>query len=155
MRRTQYVVRVTPIVEIEQVYRDQGDRLYYALLAYSGDSEVARDALAEAFARALASVATVRDVGPWVWRVAFRLAASRRRFSDTADSEQVPPEPSGLFEALSHLSERQRASIVLHYYAGYSLDEIAMILGVRKGTVGVHLHRARSRLQELLEVHDG
>jgi DNA-directed RNA polymerase specialized sigma24 family protein len=146
---------VTPIVEIEQVHRDQGDRLYYALLAYSGDPEVARDALAEAFARALTSAATIRDVVPWVWRVAFRLAASslkdRRRFSEALDSDQVGPEPSGLFEALSHLSERQRASIVLHYCAGYSLDEVAMILGTRKGTVGVHLHRGRARLRELLE----
>ena len=49
------------IVEIEQVYRDQRANLYYALLAYSGDPEVARDALAEAFARALASADRIKS----------------------------------------------------------------------------------------------
>ena len=57
-------------------------------------------------------------------------------------------------EALAELSERQRASIVLHYYVGYSLEEIATILGTRKGTIGVHLHRGRARLAELLEEDD-
>lgn len=147
------------IVEIEQVYRDQRARLYYALLAYSGDPEVARDALSEAFARALASESQIKDPTAWVWRVAFRHAAAilrdRRRYSAAVDQVQMPPEPTGLFEALDQLSERQRAAIVLHYYAGYPLDEVAMILGTRKGTVGVHLHRGRAKLRELLEVHDG
>jgi RNA polymerase sigma factor (sigma-70 family) len=150
---------VASIVEIEQVYRDQRASLYYALLAYSGDPEIARDALAEAFARAIASEDGIREPVSWVWKVAFRLAAAtlrdRGRFSAVADQVQAPPEPAGLFEALDQLSERQRAAIVLHYYAGYSLDEVAMILGTRKGTIGVHLHRGRARLRELLEVHDG
>jgi len=36
-----------------------------------------------------------------------------------------------------------------------NLEEIATILGTRKGTIGVHLHRGRARLMELLEVRDG
>ena len=147
------------IQTIEQVYRDQGDRLYYALLAYTGDADIAREAVAEAFARALGSVSAIRDPVPWVWRVAFRVAAAdmkeRKRFTAPVDGQQMMPEPPELFEALAQLSERQRASIVLHYYAGYSLDEIAAILGARKGTIGVHLHRGRARLHELLEDRDG
>jgi RNA polymerase sigma-70 factor (ECF subfamily) len=150
---------VGSVHDIEQVYREQGRRLYYALLGYSGDPEVASEALAEAFARALASASSIREPVPWVWRVAFRLAKAelkeRSRFSTSVDGEQPVPEPPELLEALSYLSERQRASIVLHYYAGYSLDEIAAILGTRKGTIGTHLHRGRARLLALLEVRDG
>lgn len=143
---------------IEHVYREQGDRLYYAVLGYSGDAEVARGAVAEAFARAIASAGSIREPVPWVWRVAFRIAATemkrRSKLAPPADREQMAPEPPELFEALSQLSERQRAAIILHYYAGYSLDEIAAILGTRKGTVGTHLYRGRARLMELLEVRD-
>ena len=150
--------RVTPSADIEQVYRDEGDRLYYALLAYSGDRDVAREAVAEAFARALASESSIRDVVPWVWKVAFRVASAdlkdRKRLTDSEIAERPVPEPHDLVEALSQLSERQRASIVLHYYAGYSLDEIASILGTRKGTIGAHRHRGRARLHELLEEDD-
>ena len=132
----------TDIETIEQVYRDQGDRLYFALLAYAGDPDVAREAVAESFARLLASATTIRDVRSWVWRVAFRVAAGdlrdRKRFSTANEVvEGASPEPHELFEVLAQLSERQRASIVLHYYAGYTLDEIAAILGTRKGTIGV------------------
>jgi DNA-directed RNA polymerase specialized sigma24 family protein len=40
--------------ELERLYRDEGARLWRALVAFSGDREVAADAVAEAFARALA-----------------------------------------------------------------------------------------------------
>lgn len=151
---------MTAIAGIEQVYREQGDRLYYALLAYSGSSDVAREAVAEAFARALGSAGSIREVVPWVWRVGFRLAADdmrqRKRLTDASElPELAVPEPNDLFDSLAKLSERQRACIVLHYYAGYTLEEIAAILGTRKGTIGVHLHRGRNRLHELLEVRDG
>jgi RNA polymerase sigma-70 factor (ECF subfamily) len=148
---------VTPSADIEQIYRDEGGRLYYALLAYTGDHDVAREAVAESFARA--SESSIRDVVPWVWKVAFRVASAdlkgRERLTTSEIEERPGPEPHDLVEALSQLPERQRASIVLHYYAGYSLDEIASILGTRKGTIGAHLHRGRARLYELLEVdHD-
>ena len=149
---------MTPDADIEQVYRDEGDRLYYALLAFAGDPDIAREAVAESFARALASESSIRKVVPWVWKVAFRLASAdlerRDRLTNSEIEERPGPEPHDLVEALSQLPERQRASIVLHYYAGYSLDEIASILGTRKGTIGAHLHRGRARLHELLEVDD-
>jgi hypothetical protein len=48
------------------------------------------------------------------------------------------PEPSDVLMALAKLSERQRAAIVLHYYAGHPLKEVAAIVGSTKATVGVH-----------------
>ena len=115
--------------------------------------------MAEAFARALASTGSIREVVPWIWSVAFRLAAEDlRRLARLTDTSVIEanemPEPHNLFVTLDQLSDRQRVCIVLHYYAGYSLDEIAAILGTRKGTIGVHLHRGRNRLQQLLEVRD-
>jgi len=161
--RAQYVVtqgtRVEPEYDIERVYREQGDRLYYALLGYTGERESAREAMSEAFARAITSADSIHALVPWIWRVAFRIAGEeikhRGRHSPLGDSQASPPEPPELLEALAQLSARQRAAVILHYYAGYSLDEVAEILGTKKGTIGVHLHRGRVRLKQLLEVHDG
>jgi RNA polymerase sigma factor (sigma-70 family) len=149
----------TVAADIEEAYRAEGDRLFYALLAYSGDPEIARESVAEAFARAIASAAAIREIVPWVWQVSFRLAAAelrhRSRLAPLTEIQDHPaPVPTDLFEALARLSDRQRATIVLHY-AGYPLDEIAALLGTRRGTVGVHLYRARLRLRRLLEEHDG
>jgi len=143
---------------IEALYRKDGDRLWWALLAWSGDREIASDAVAEAFAQVLRRGPDVRDPGAWVWRVAFRVAAGelkrRGRFGPLTDAGYDLPEPSDLFAALAQLSDRQRAAVVLHHLAGYQLKEIATVLGVNKATVGVHLTRGRRRLRELLEAND-
>jgi RNA polymerase sigma-70 factor (ECF subfamily) len=144
--------------DVERAYEEEGARLYYALLGYTASADVAAEAVAETFARAMRERG-IRDLRAWLWKVAFRVASAemkrRGRHEPLTDEAMPPPEPIGLIVALAEISERQRAAIVLHYYAGYSLDEIASILGIRKGTVGVHLHRGRQRLRELLEVHDG
>jgi RNA polymerase sigma-70 factor (ECF subfamily) len=143
---------------LEAVYREHGDRLWWAVLAYAGDREVASDSVAEAFAQALRRGEAIRDPAAWVWRAAFRVAAGelgrRRTVEQAVDRSYELPEPSELFAQLARLSPNQRAAVVLHYYAGYKLREIGEILGCTKATVGVHLTRGRRRLRELLEVDD-
>ncbi len=56
--------------------------------------------------------------------------------------------------ALPRLSPKQRRAIVLHYYGDYSLKEVATITGTTFSAVGVHLHRGRKRLRELLGDED-
>jgi RNA polymerase sigma-70 factor, ECF subfamily len=143
---------------LEVVYRAEGNRLWWAVLAYAGDRDVASDAVAEAFAQALRRGSGIEDPAAWVWRASFRIAAGelqrRRRFHDEVTVTQSPT-PVGLFTALDELSRNQRACVVLHYYAGYKLREIGEILGISKATVGVHLTRGRRRLRAILEGPDG
>jgi RNA polymerase sigma factor (sigma-70 family) len=97
--------------------------------------------------------------GAWLWRAAFRIAAGELQRRGGLD--EVPPdllvagpELDRLMPALGSLSPRQRAVVVLRYYAGYEPSEIAGILGTSAPTVRVHLMRARRRLAELLEEDD-
>jgi RNA polymerase sigma factor (sigma-70 family) len=60
----------------------------------------------------------------------------------------------GLVEALRSLPPRQRAALVLHYYAGYKAREIAAIVGSTAAAVRVHLSQGRKRLRGLLEADD-
>ena len=57
-----------------------------------------------------------------------------------------------LERALRRLSVRQRAVIGLHYVYGYSLDEVAAVLGCRPGTARSHLNRALVSLRGHMEV---
>ena len=59
-----------------------------------------------------------------------------------------------LWRALARLPMKQRASVVLADYAGWSHREIAKALGSSVSAVGVHVHRARKRLRDLLEDAD-
>jgi RNA polymerase sigma-70 factor (ECF subfamily) len=146
---------------LEAVYREDGPRLWRALVAYAADPDLASDALAEAFAQAIARGDAIRDPAAWVWRVAFRVAAGdlkerRRREELTIEPAYELPEPlTHVFEALRKLSPNQRLAVVLHDYADRTTDEIASVLGATRATVHVHLSQGRRRLRRLLEDDDG
>jgi RNA polymerase sigma factor (sigma-70 family) len=55
-----------------------------------------------------------------------------------------------LVGALARLSPKQRAAAVLHFRDGYTLAEVAELIGSTTSAVGVHLHRARIRLVDML-----
>jgi len=154
------VVQSLPVkadaVRLERVYEEEGARLWRAVYFYAADREVASDAVAEAFAQALRRGNDLHSPERWVWRTAFRIAAGelkRRRKeggSMTDAGYDVPDETAELLVALPRLSPKQRAAIILHHHAGYSLKEVADIIGSTPAAVGVHLHRGRKRLRELL-----
>jgi RNA polymerase sigma-70 factor (ECF subfamily) len=150
---------VTAARGLERLYREDGARLWRALVGFSGDREVASDAVAEAFAQALGRGGELRDQQRWVWRAAFRIAAGelkdRRRFqaSPSDAGYEIAEPPARLVAGLARLSPNQRAALVLHYYAGYPTKEIAGILGSSPATVRVHLSQGRKRLRRILEEH--
>jgi RNA polymerase sigma-70 factor (ECF subfamily) len=142
---------------IEQVYRDLGDRLWRALLGFTGDPDVASDALAEALAQALARDGDIRSPADWVWTSAFRIARGLLK-----DRGRAPPVASeahyeladsvrDVVQALAQLPERQRLAIVLHDYGDRATAEVADMLGITTATVYVHLSQGRKRLRKLLE----
>jgi RNA polymerase sigma factor (sigma-70 family) len=154
------VVRDAEHAAIERAFVETGDRLWWALLAYSGDPDVASDATAEAFARALAAADTIREPAAWVWRVAFRLATAemrvrRRNTAEVEPAYELDDRVLAVTLALRRLSQKQRAAFVLFYLDDRATEEIGELLGMSTATVAVHLHRARRRLKAILEVDDG
>lgn len=147
--------------EVERLYREGGDRIWRAILAFSGDPEVASDAVAEAFAQVLRRGDAVEDPERWVWRAAFRIASGelkerrKRPVTETIETYEMEEPARDLVVALSELSEKQRASVVLHDAAGYPAKEVARIMGSTEAAVRVHVMRGRRRLRELLQDDDG
>ena len=141
--------------DIEHVYKETGNRLWWALLAYTGDREIASDATAEAFARALSTADTIRDPAAWVWRVAFRVATAHLREDkhtsiDPKASYEMDQQALGVVVALRQLTRRQRAVFILFYLDDRSTNQIGELLGMAPATVSVHLHRARRQLRAIL-----
>jgi RNA polymerase sigma-70 factor (ECF subfamily) len=121
---------------------------------------MAQDAVAEAFAQAIARGDGIRSPERWVWRSAYRIAAGelKRRGSLTelfADRPVIVNEPAWeVRAALAALSPMQRSAVVLHYYGGYPASEIARIIGSTPAAVWVHLSRGRRRMAQILEGSD-
>ncbi len=147
---------VRPAVTIEALYREEADRLWRALYAFSSDAEVASDAVAESFAQAIRRGTAIRDPRAWVWKSGFRIASGElKRRSQSVhvvpDRSYYDPETdTELLSALAQLSDGQRAAVVLHYYADASVREISRRTGMSQLAVRANLSRGRKRLKLLL-----
>jgi RNA polymerase sigma-70 factor (ECF subfamily) len=129
------------------------------------DPELARDAVQEALIRAWRDLPKLRDpdrFDAWLRRLTvnacFDQARSRRRrlvevqlmpmhapvASDTA-LEQA--ERDRVDQVLRRLDAHGRAIVVLHYYLGLPLTEVAVTLGIPIGTVKSRLHRALGEMR--------
>lgn len=145
--------------EVELVYRAEAHRMWRALVGFTGDREIADDAVAEAFARAIRDATSIRDLRAWTWAVAFRIASAELRersfpLDAHGHTEGLSDSVPELVRALRLLPTNQRLALVLHDYADRPTPEVASILGCSRATVHVHLSRGRRRLRELLEVRD-
>ena len=144
-------------VDWEVLVTQNETRLYRAALAILGHPQEAEDAVQDAFVRYLEKApADLENPGAWLMRVLVngcksRLRLAWRRVGPLPETLPAPgPEEREELEELFALPPEDRAVIHLHYYEGYSTDEIARMLGQRPGTVRSRLSRARSRLRKLL-----
>ena len=149
--------------DYDTIWRESGATIWRSVYAYAGGiREVADDAVAEAFARAMAHDADVRDPSPTSTgsRSASRpptwCAGSRRR-PTCPRSAIADPSANGLpdlFRALRELTPAQRAAVYLHYRVDLPVREVARVTGMSSAAVKVHLMRGRRRLRELLGEED-
>lgn len=134
----------------------------YALV---GSVPEAEDLAQEAFGRAFADWARIRDYdvpAAWVRRVAFNLAstgyrrAGRRaialvRLGAPEPVLPVSAEALAVRDAVGRLPMRYRAVVVLHYLVDLSVQDVATELGIPPATVKTRLARGRRALGALLD----
>lgn len=132
-----------------------------------GSTADAEDAVQEAFLRLLTARPSFRDEEhkrAWLIRTTLQRASDIRRRADRRHSvpleavaEAMAPEPEALDRAgeiraaVRALPEKYSAPVHLYYYEGYSIKEIARLLGLPAPTVGTRLARGRERLRQLLK----
>lgn len=141
--------------DFDAIWRETGPTLWRAVFAYAGGRrDIADDAVTEAFARAIERAETIREPQPYLYRVAFRIAAAELRADRGRPEREEPVEDrhvlADLGPALRRLSPSQRAAVYLHYIADLPSREVARLMGTSSAAVRVHLMRGRRRLAELL-----
>ncbi len=144
-------------VDWDALVTENENRLYRAALAILGDPQEAEDAVQDAFIRFWERAPEdLENPGAWLMRVLVngcksRLRLAWRRVGPLPDTLPAPgPEEREELEELFSLPPADRAVIHLHYYEGWSTDEIAQMLGQRPGTVRSRLSRAREKLRKML-----
>lgn len=156
-------------------YRTPAFRLAMQLV---GKPDVAKDVAQDSMLRFFSSLGRFqpeRPVLPWLFRIVHNRVRDlerrrRRRRVESLDSylaesgyEPVSTQPDperqaqrrqlqeAIWRALSSLSAKHREILVLRDYQDLSYAEIAMVLGIPKGTVMSRLHAARCSLRKRLE----
>ena len=128
------------------------------------DPADAEDIVQEVFLKLLPARPLFRDSEhekAWLIRTTLHRASDLRRSAarrnvplEEAAQAAAPQAGSELLTAVRALPEPYSAVIHLYYYEGYSIKEIAKLLGVPAPTVGTRLARGRERLRRLLKEDD-
>lgn len=150
------------LVAIEAIYRARGVDLFRVALAKTQDRDRARDAVQEGFVRAIRSRQGFRGSGSleaWVFRCVLNAArdeAGRIRGDTPIEvvgdvSIEPEAETDSVRVAILRLPQRQREVLFLRYYLDLDYQQIADVLGVRRGTVAATLHAARTALGHVLQ----
>lgn len=152
-----------------------GDDLLRTAWLLLKDRQAAEEAVMDTFVQAYRHIDQLKDpekLGGWLLRIAINRCRMRlrtwswRRLIPFADVERLPDESSDpgpeerlladcraarLSDAILKLGYKYREAIVLHYFNGWKVADIAAQLGCSDNTVKSRLARGRAMLRELLE----
>jgi RNA polymerase sigma-70 factor (ECF subfamily) len=158
-----------------QLVDEHQGEVFGLALRMLGDRDAALDATSLVFLKAYRAFDRFdrsRPARPWLLRIAVnecisigrRLSRERKRQAPADEALGVAghegrPEHEALRRedrervrrAVAGLPELYRVPVVLRYFSGLSLDEIAGLTGRSSSTVGVQLLRARALLRGALE----
>ena len=162
--------------EFEERLAECGPLAYRVARGVLRNTADAEDVAQDALLRAYRNFERLRDRNRfrgWLVRISFRLAldrlrsAKRREQRDTLWSQPAhlpPPETAEsiavanqfqghLERALEELPEKLRLVLLLSAMEGYTIDEIAVMVGVPIGTVKSRIFIARKKLAEKLRCY--
>lgn len=139
----------------------QGD-LYAALWLITRDRAEAEEIMQDAFLKLWERwdrVRTLDDPEGYLYRTSMNVFRSRRRRAAMAIRHLVRPTPPDdlldaverreiLVQAMSQLTPRERAAVVLTDVLGFTSDEAGRSLGIKGATVRVLAARGRGRMEQ-------
>lgn len=162
---------VDPDALVADMFSQEGSSLVRLARLFCDDRNAAEDLVQEAFIRLHRSAASIRDLDrapAFLRSIVINLARDHNRrglmslrHQNTAERVTPPSEPDdravsdeeseAVLTALRDLPERQRACLVLRYYAELSIAEVADTLHISKNSVKTHCRRGLAALESRLE----
>jgi RNA polymerase sigma factor (sigma-70 family) len=156
-----------------ELARASSSRLYALASLILGDSEQARDALQDGLLLAWRGITALREPDAWeAWsnrltvRACYKLAQRERRRAwiqpltgndDTSLAVEYRPailDRDQIERGFRTLAPDQRAVMVLHFYLGLPMPEVAEVLGIPTGTAKSRLHRGLVAMRAQLDPPD-
>ena len=155
----------------EELYERYATDVLRVCYFYLGDRQKAEDVCQDVFVRLITTSPTLqegrekawllkvalnrcRDLwrGAWLKRVvlgspAFELVPAPDEIDSLADRQEI-------MQAINQLPTAFKEVILLHYYQGYGISEIAEMMELPEGTISSRLSRGRKKLETILKGGD-
>lgn len=141
-----------------QFIRENQACFYRVAYSYVKESQTAMDLVQDAIVKALQKYHTIKDaqlLRPWFYRILVNeclsyLRKNRRNWNLIAleDQPEVAAETHrseeylDLYDAIDGLDPQLRTIIILHYFEGLTLEEVAEITKTNLNTVKTRMYRA-------------
>lgn len=147
-------------ISANYAFREYSDMVYRLAFARVKNKYDADDILQDVFMKYMKSKQAVQDLEhakALLIRITINctkslfLSNNRKRTSALDEFIGVDMPCRDTLLAVLALPVKYRTVIHLHYYCGYSIDEIADLLNTKPSTVKSQLHRARQKLKIYLE----
>lgn len=158
----------------ERLVAEYGDRLYAAATLLCRNNEDAEDLVFRTLARAVGKIRQFQPSGDffsWLYKILLNFCRMEWRknkpdlvlvgstsdlpqIAATGRTDSVADAAAELRESVRRLPPRMRETVVMKYFSGMSIEEIAGALGVPPGTVKSRLFAAKRELAEKLGKND-
>lgn len=152
--------------EVERILLSNYEKYYRLAYSYAGNEQDAMDIVQESAYKAIRECNKIKELsyaGTWVYRLVINTALDfvRKRGRETSLPENLAQEYHDTYqdidvmEALKKLEAQERAIIILKYFEGLKLEEVARAVGENINTVKSRMYRALKKLRVNLEVQEG
>ncbi|MBR2925362.1 MAG: RNA polymerase sigma factor [Clostridia bacterium] len=155
------------MTNFEELYEKYATDVLRVSYFYLGDRQRAEDVCQDVFVRLMTHTPQLeegrekawllkvalnrcRDLwrGAWIKRVV--LGSPAFEMIPAPDEHEKRDEEEAMMVAIHQLPAAFREAILLYYYQGYGINEIAQMLDLPEGTISSRLSRARKKLEEIL-----
>ena len=160
------------MLSYEELYEKYATDVLRVSYFYLGDRQRAEDVCQDVFVRLMTNAPDLQEgrEKAWLRKVAlnrcrdlWRGAWLKRVVLGSPMFEMIPaPDDSGqrddeeaMMKAIHELPPTFREAILLYYYQGYGIGEIAQMLDLPEGTISSRLSRARKKLESILKEEGG
>ena len=153
--------------QLDRLMEQYGSSLLRMCALYLKDADLAQDAVQETFIRAYRHIEDYRgESSEKTWLTAIAINVSRdmlrtawfRHQSRSTDIDTLPEQPADfefpdntVLTEVMRLPVKYREIVLLRYYEGLKLKEIASALGLSDGRVRSRLNKANGILQDRLK----
>lgn len=148
--------------EAEQLLLEGYEKYYRLAYSYVKNEQDALDVVQESAYRVIRDCKKLKEekyLSTWIYRIVINasidLLRKEKREGMSLDEVEIPYEDhykeDDPLELLSALEETDRAIVILKYFEGWKLEEIAQALEMNLNTVKARLYRALKKLKIALE----